>query len=346
VKSARRGVGAKAALAFTSAFALLTAGCGPRTIAEAEKKGDVGWLDAEGSGEAVAAMGRLADKDPRAVQLIDARAATDVNAYIAAWTATVRGATWGAATLRTGLGNPARAEVTASVLGRKDPHLVTFIGDLEGALVRLAGSRHNTAIGAVLASAGPEADAAITRRLADSATRGALCRGIGAPDASVSARRVLMKVPQSSRDDESCIEAVLIAANHDDTALDWLASNAEPGLLGAAGSREAFPCPRLATAWAKALVARPPQSQPGLTVPLHSAIARCGRALDPVLAPALTQEPPVYELVIAGLDPFGTETQDLPQTCAALKPVYAAKGSAFTRERSRAAITHGCVFAK
>src|ERR1700733_14001682 len=96
-------------------LALGAMACAPKTVAEAERHGDVKWLDNEGSGEAVAAMGRLADKDPRAVQAIDARANRDVNAYIAAWTATQRGTSWGSATLRSGLGNPARAEETASV---------------------------------------------------------------------------------------------------------------------------------------------------------------------------------------------------------------------------------------
>jgi hypothetical protein len=326
--------------------AALLAGCAPKTVADAERRGDVAWLDAEGSGEAVAALGRLADKDPRAVQVLDARATTDVNAYIAAWAATLRGATWGTAILRTGLGNPGRAEETASVMTRHDPHLVPFVPDLEGALVRLAASKHNTAIAAVLASVGPEADAALTRRLADSSTRGALCRGIGSPDASVSARKVLMRVPVGSRDDESCVEAVLLVAARDDSALDWLASNAEPGLLSAAGSRDVFPCQRLSIVWAKAFASRPLELGTGLTIPLHNALSRCARALDPVLASIVGGEVVPYELVIAALDPFGTEVQDLPQTCAALQPVFSSKGNAFTRERARAAVIHGCVFAK
>jgi hypothetical protein len=342
----KEGGGSWIALAVALGFAALAGGCTPKTVAEAEKKGDVAWLDAEGSGEAVAAIGRLADQDPRAAEVIDTRAATDVNAYIAAWAAIERGAAWGTPTLRTGLGNPVRAEETASVMTRKDPRLVEFIPDLEGALVRLAASQHTTAIAAVLASVGPAADAALTRRLEDSSTRGAMCRGIGAPDASPDARRVLMRVPATARDNESCIEAVLIQAAHDDTALDWLASNAEPGLVTAASTHDEFPCARLSIVWAKAFVTRPAQAASSLTVPLHNAIARCGRALDPVLAPALTQEPPVYELIVAAMDPFATELQDLPLTCAALKPVYVGKGNAFTRERSRAAVHHGCVFAK
>jgi hypothetical protein len=198
----------------------------------------------------------------------------------------------------------------------------------------------------VLASVGTAADAALTRRLEDSSTRGAICRGIGSPDAAPAARRVLIRVPSAARDNESCVEAVLISASRDDAALDWLASSAEPGLLSAAGARDEFPCARLAVVWGKALASRPPAEASALAVPLHNAIARCGRALDPVLAPALTQARPVYDLVVAAMDPFATELQDLPATCAALKPIYAAKGNAFTRERARAAILHGCVFAK
>jgi len=339
-------MGARGGRGLALAFWFGVAGCAPKTVGDAEQKGDVAWLEADGSGEAIAALGRLADKDPRAVQVIDARAGTDVNAYIAAWAATLRDAPWGVPTLRTGLGNPLRAEETASVMTRKDPHLAAFVPDLEGALVRLAASKRTTAIAAVLASVGPAADATLARRLEDSSTRGALCRGIGAPDASPSSRRVLMQVPATARDDESCIEAALITASQDDAARDWLASSAEPGLLGAAGAREAFPCARLVGVWAKAFVSRPGQAVSALTVPLHSAIARCGRALDPVLAPALTPAPSVYELIIGAMDPFATELQDLPLTCAALRPVYARKGNAFTRERSRAAVSHGCLFAK
>ena len=336
----------RSALVLGTAALTASASCAPRSVADAERRGDVGWLDAEGSGEAVAAMGRLADKDPRAVQVLDARASHDVNAYIAAWSGTLRGASWGAATLRTGLGSPARAEETASVMTRKDPHVVAFIPDLEAALVRLAGGKRITAVAAVLASAGPAADAALARRLEDSSTRGAICRGIGSPDASPSARRVLTRVPSSSRDDQSCVDAVLVTAAQDDTALDWLAANAEPGLLSVAGGRDAFPCARLSVVWAKALIARPTNEASALTVPLHNAIGRCAHAMDPVLAPALTQDPPVYDLIIAGVDPFGTQTQDLPKTCAALVPLAGRRGNVFSRERARAALLHGCVFAK
>jgi hypothetical protein len=322
------------------------ASCGPRTVLEAEKRGDIAWLTKEGSPEAVAALGRLGDSDSRAVQAVEARADADVNAFIAAWAATQRGSAWGPAAIRSGLANPARADVTASVMTRKDPHVDAFVPELASALQRLAASRDNTAIAGVLASAGAAGDPVVARRLEDGATRAAMCRGIGSPDSSDNARRVFMSVSVNGRDHESCVETALSLAKDDDAAMNWLAQNAEPGLLSAAGARQEFPCSRLSLVWTKALASRPGTSGTGLTVPLHHALARCGRALDPVLAAALTQQPSAYELIVAGIDPFGTETSDLPQTCAALKPHYASRGNAFTRERARAAVTHGCVFAK
>jgi hypothetical protein len=205
MRSGLKGKSATSVIVLVLGAMLGLVGCAPRTVAEAERRGDVAWLDTEGSGEAVAALGRLADKDPQAVQVLDARAATDVNAYIAGWAAILRGASWGAATLRTGLGSPARAEETASVMARRDPHLIPFIPDLEGALVRLAASKHNTAIAAVAREhVGAERP---TRRSPDAsptARRAApSVSGIGSPDAQMRARAsVLMKVPTTSRDDE------------------------------------------------------------------------------------------------------------------------------------------------
>ena len=96
-------------------------GCRPASVSEAEAKGDVGWLDSDGSADAVAALGRLADKDQRAESLLRARAKFDVNAFIAAWGAIHRNAAWGADLLRGGLQDPMRAEVAASPMGRCFP---------------------------------------------------------------------------------------------------------------------------------------------------------------------------------------------------------------------------------
>ena len=87
-------LGARAALWFVLAASFA---CKPKTVGDAERDGDIAWLDANGSQEAVAALGRLADNNPKAVDAINARAGRDVAAYVAAWNATVRGASWGMA---------------------------------------------------------------------------------------------------------------------------------------------------------------------------------------------------------------------------------------------------------
>jgi hypothetical protein len=326
--------------------ALATSSCKARTVGDAERDGDVGWLDANGSQEAVAALGRLADANPKAVEAINSRVGRDVAAYVAAWNATVRGAAWGSATLHAGLADPARAEDAASVMGRKDAHLVPFLADLEAALVRLAAGHNNSAIGSVLASVGPAGDLAVMRRLEDPTTRGAMCRGISSPDSSADARRVLMRVSPTSRDDAYCVEAVLKLAIENDTALEWLASTAEPGLLSAAGSHNEFPCARLKPLWATALATRPQATRTTLTVPLLSSVSRCAATLDPVLSEGLLHDPAAYDLIVGGIDPYGTETQDLKATCATLRSSAGTRGTSITRGRAIEAIRRGCQFAK
>jgi hypothetical protein len=326
--------------------ALAAASCKARSVGEAERARNIEWLDANGSQEAVAALGRIADTDPKAALAINERAGRDVAAYVAAWNAVVRGAAWGSDTLRAGLLDPSRAEDAASVMGRRDSHLVPFVTDIEAALARLAAGRNNVALASVLASVGPEGDAPVTRRLEDATTRGAMCRGIGSPDASVDARRVLMNVPASSRDDASCVEAVLKFASDDDAALDWLARSSEPGLLSAAGSHDEFPCARLKPLWASALATRPAATHSMLTVPLLSSVRRCASTLDPVLAEGLDHDPAAYALIVSGIDPYGAETQDLHTTCAVLRSGAGARGSSLTRERASEAIAHGCAMGR
>jgi hypothetical protein len=329
------------------AFVILaSASCKARTVRDAERDGDVAWLDANGSQEAVAALGRMADDNLKAADAINARANRDVAAYVAAWNATVRGAAWGPATLRTGLADPTRAEDAASVMGRKDPHLVPFLPDLEAALVRLAAGHNNVALASVIASAGAAADLAVTRRLDDPLTRGPMCRGIGSPDSSPEAQRVLLHVASSSRDNESCVEAVLKLAKDDTTALAWLATSAEPGLLSSAGSHEEFPCTSLRPLWVTALATRPEATHSALTIPLLNAVRRCAATLDPVLAERLLHDPSVYGLIVSGIDPYGSETQDLKLTCAALRSSAGARGGSLTRERASEAMSHGCRMAR
>ncbi len=326
--------------------ALALFACKLEDVASAEAKGDIAWLDANGTPEAVAALGRLADDNTHAVEALTARASFDLNAYIAAWNATLRGATWGPTLLRSGLADPMRAESAASVMARKDGHLAAFVPDLDSALVRLAAGENSVAIAAVLASAGPAASITVQRRLEDPATRGAMCRGIGAPDASADARRVLMSVPTASRDNESCVEAALKMAADNDAALEWLASTAEPGLLGAAGKSGEFACARLRTVWSNAFATRPSNLYAALTVPLENAIKRCAPEMDKVLAAALVRQPPTHSLVVAAVDPYGGETADLKATCVALKSVAAGRDSSTVRSRASDALSHGCLAAR
>ncbi len=55
------------------AVVVLLGGCKPSTIAEAERKGDVAWLDQNGTPDSVSALGRLADTKPDAVTALEAR---------------------------------------------------------------------------------------------------------------------------------------------------------------------------------------------------------------------------------------------------------------------------------
>jgi hypothetical protein len=316
--------------------------CRSPTLADAEKKGDIAWLDTNGSPEAVAAIGRIADSSTAAVDLLTSRAAYDVNAYIAAWTATTRGAPWGPTLLRAGLADPTRADIAASIMGRRDVHLAEFVPDLEASLVRIAASGRNGAVASVLASAGAHAVPAVQRRLEDPATRGAICRGIGSPDASEEARRALMSAPTTSRNNESCVQAVLRLSADSDAALDWLAKTAEPGLLSAAGRSEEFPCARVKVLWTTALGARAPAEHGGLTVPLTNAVNRCAPQMDSTLADALANAPMTHALVVAAVDPFGSEIADLKATCSALRTVAHGGDSSIVRERADEALTHGC----
>lgn len=333
------------AAAVLALVALAFASCKPGSVADAEAKRDVGWLAENGSPEAVAALGRLADSDGRALGALEARAATDVNTYIAAWAAVSRNAPWGASFLRSGLSDPTRAETVASVLPRRDPRLFPFTNDLEQAVVRLAAARRSAVIAGVLASIGPQAHAAVERRLLDPKTRGAMCDGITLPEASGDARSLVLAVPPEARDHPSCVGLVIDMAGSDDAVLGWLASNAEPGLLGAT-AKSTLACPRLATVWQKALSTRPPETHAALTVPLQQSIRRCTAALDPVLAELLAKAPRARTCIMQAIDPFGGELAELAQTCAALRAGYTNGEGARIRERARDALSHGCKFAR
>jgi hypothetical protein len=322
--------------------ALAVGGCRPSAVADAEAKGDAAWLDAEGSPEATAALGRLADRDAKAETAIAARAKVDVNGYIAAWSAVHRGVTWGGAVLHDGLGDPVRAEVAASALDGKDDAARPFLPDIEAAMLRLAASAQSNTLAAVLAAAGPPAHAAIVRRLGDALTRGAMCGGIAAPQASADAHAALRAVPPSSRDAAACVGAVVHLAATDDETRKWLATGAEPGLLVAASREKSIDCGALHTVWVDALAHRPPAEYAGLTVPLSLALHRCPRTMDGVVADALKTRPEAQAAVMGAIDPFDVEIAALGATCAAIPGVARGRAPAVTRERASDAMAHGC----
>ncbi len=279
----RRGFAAVGLVAGLGMLAAATWSCKPSSIADAETKGDVAWLDAEGSPAAIEAIGRLADKDAQAaVTILDGRAKFDVTAYIAAWGAVKRGAKWASSLLHAGLQDPTRAEVAASAVEGKDPQIDPFLPDVEASMARLAATGATSTLAAVLAAAGPPAHDAVVRRLADKVTRGAMCGGIAVSTGSADARAALRSVPETSRDDATCVGAVTTLAATDDVTLKWLAEQAEPGLLGAASRMTTLDCPRLQRLWASAIVARSGDQGGALTVPLSNAVRRCPAVLDGV----------------------------------------------------------------
>jgi hypothetical protein len=321
---------------------LALASCTPSSVGEAERKGDVVWLDQNGTPDAVAALGRLADTKPAARTALETRSAFDANAFRASWDAIVRGSDWGTTMLRAGLADPKRADLAASAVDKHDARLVSFTADLEQAIERLSASLQNLNVASALAAIGPPARAALMRRLSDATTRGAMCRGISSADASPDARAALLEAPVSARDSANCVDAVVAVAAQDDVALAWLAEKGEPGLLGAAGKEERMPCARLHVAWAKALVTRPAEGASALTVPLGYAVKRCTAEMDGVLADAIAHQPATHPVVIQAIDPFEGYGGGLHATCAALPMVEGGRDSALVKERARDALNHGC----
>jgi hypothetical protein len=318
--------------------------CKPKSVQEADTKGDIAWLSEQATGDAVAALGRMADADPRALEALGSRR-SDVNAYIAAWAAVTRSAPWGTQFLKTALADPERADLAASALPRRDPRLVPFVTELEGAVVRLAAGHRGSVVVGVLASIGPQAHAAVERRLVDPKTRGAMCDGIHLPEASGDAKSTLLAVAPEARDHASCMSNVLTMAETEDAVLGWLATGAEPGLLTAT-AKSTLPCSRLAVIWNKGLTERPPETHAALTVPLQVSLRRCSAALDPVLGDLLEKAPGSRACIVNAIDPFGGELADLKKTCESLAKGYMRAEAPRIRERADDAVGHGCRFTR
>ena len=319
--------------------------CKPKTVEEAEAKHDVAWLTDDATPQSVAALGRLADGDPKALAALEKRATIDVNAYIAAWEGVTRGVAWGTTFLRTALADPTRADVAATALPRRDPRLIPFVPDLEGAVVRLSAGRRGSVVAGVLASIGPAAHAYVERRLVDPKTRGAMCDGIALPEASGDAKSLVLAVPPEARDHASCVDFVLTMASTENVVLDWLALSAEPGLITAT-AKSNLPCARVGLIWAKGLVERPPETHSALTVPLQISLRRCAAALDPIIADLLEKAPRARGCIMQAIEPYSGELTDLRLTCKALRGGWVSGESLRVRERADDALSHGCKFVK
>ncbi|HEY6463349.1 MAG TPA: hypothetical protein VIY73_24450 [Polyangiaceae bacterium] len=323
--------------------AVAASGCAPSSIDEAERKGNVAWLDQNGTPAAVEALGRLADKDPKARSALEARSTFDAEAFRAAWAAVRRGASWGTTLFHGALLDPKRADLAASAMDRHDPHLPAFAADLEQALVRLSATIQNFNVASTLASLGAPGHDAVVRRLTDPSTRGAMCRGVASPDASHESRDALLTAPVADRNSDDCVDAVVALAAADEPVLVWLGEQGEPGLLGAAGKEEILPCPKLHFAWTKALAKRTVDVYPALTVPLGYAMKRCAAEMDGVVADAITHLPATHSFVVEAIDPYDGYGKALHATCAAL-PLVASGGrdTPVIRERANDALNHGC----
>jgi len=325
-------------------FACLLAACGKTTtVAEAEKKGDVEWLVANGSPEAVQVLGRLADTNPRAVEALRERPKTDIGVPIAAWHGHGRGQKWATDLMKEGLLDPARAETFASAMIRGNPRVLDFLPDLEESLVRSSASGRGSAVSGTIASLGKSAEEAVQRRLADGRSRGAMCRGLASTEADPRLRELLFKLGPAARDETSCIDMVVGIAEKDDAAFKWLVKEGEPGLLNAASKPTGFMCDKIGALWTGVLEVRSPKEYAAFSVPLSEAIKRCPNFLDTTLSQLLRKRPESHAFVVAAVDPYGGALAMMRFTCAQLGVIAQQHAHPLTRERAGDAYRHGCL---
>ena len=322
---------------------MLGTGCTPRNVAEAEAKGDDDWLARQGTPEAVGALGRLADKNDRAVAELTSLAAAPesdagrgpLDVYMAAWAATERKASWGPALLQRGLGDPASAPKAAEAMKRGALELAPLLPSLESALRAGCGP---TCAGVIASVSTSDVAEVVKRRLDDPATRGAMCSGLASRETSAAAAEVYAHAAAEARNAEACVDAAAPLAARDDAVLAWLGASAEPALLGAASRGEPLPCARLDRAWETAFRERPRSIHDALAIPLVAAVKRCPKEMDGVLAAALGGKTDARALAVSGLDPASTTMGELAATCAALPNAARNSGSALTRSRAAEAV--------
>jgi hypothetical protein len=317
--------------------------CTPSSVTDAEKKGNVTWLQKDGSESAVAALGRLADEDKSAQAALESIAksteggktlpggAAALDVYLAVWAGVERNEAWALGMMKKALGDPSRMDDAASAMKRGSAQIDAFVPDLDRALQNGCGH-----CAAPLASAsGAAAKSAVDERLRDARTRDSMCAGLGSDKSSKDARTVFVSAAVSSRDAPSCANAAARMAARDDDVLSWVAKTAEPGLLRAAGESSAMPCDRLGRLWTQALAARDHASYGALGIPLGAAVKRCPKDLDPTLAGALGSDAESQTLAVMGVDPSDATRAKLPLVCAAVARV--GRGAAPPPTKARAA---------
>lgn len=316
-------------------------GCTPSSVADAEKKKSVAWLANNGSPEAIAALGRVADDDKAAAAALDALSqatvgknhtdggASALDVYIAVWAGVERNAAWALTMTKSALGDALRMNDMASAMKRGSPQLGAFVPDLDGALAKGG----DAACASALASAdGAVATSAIEKRLTDSATRDAMCEGVGSSDSSKAARDVFMRVPESSRNAIGCTGAAARLAARDDVALAWLAKTAEPGLMRSVA--QIVPCDRLARLWTTVFTSREHATFGALTRSLEDSIKQCPKDLDAPLSAALGADSESQTLVVMAVDPRDSSVRDLKSTCAVAASVASRVTSPVARARA------------
>jgi len=316
--------------------------CTPSSVSDAEKKGDVSWLEHEGSSESVAALGRLADEDKSAQRALESIAkrsengqtveggAGEVDVYLAVWAAVERKQAWATAMMKSALASTTRDDDAASAIKLGSPELAGFVPELEAAIERGCG---RCAL-ALASASGPPAEAAMTRLLAGKGTRDAMCAGIGGDQASKGAHAVFMRAPVASRDAASCPGAAARMANHDDVALAWLGQTAEPGLVRTAGASEAISCPKLARVWSEVFTTRDRATYVSLETAMKDAVGRCPKDLDGALAVALAGDADSQALAVSGMTPTDTNKATFPRACAVIGDV--ARGTTTPPIKARA----------
>lgn len=317
--------------------------CTPSNATEAEARKDVAWLSRDGSPGSVAALGRIADGDKKAQDVLETLSqqtesartldggAGALDVWLAVWNGVERNAAWAPEMLKRALADHDRMNDAASSIKRGSSQVGAFVVALDGAMkigcdVRCAG---------VLASTtGPIATNAISQRLQDDKTREAMCAGLGSAESSKDARLTFTRAAESSRNAPACTGAAAQMAKTDDDVLTWLGQGAEPGLLRAAAASDALPCVRIARIWSTAFVSRDHAAYGALALPLGAAVKRCPKELDVALAAAMGSDADAQTLAVSAIDTRDANARDLPHTCAALPNVARHAASPQTKARA------------